>query len=173
MNPSIGLRPYLPQDASTLVAIFIASVEELAAEDYSVDQIAAWTAPADDAAQFGARLAGQLTLVATFNGEPVGFASCKGVDQIDMLYVQPLVARQGVASALCDALEKLALARGAKHLSVDASDCAEPFFLQRGSLISKVGGVLLIVIGLLQVTGLWSDVMINLRSLISDFVPVI
>lgn len=132
MNPSIGLRPYLPQDASTLVAIFIASVEELAAEDYSVDQIAAWTAPADDAAQFGARLASQLTLVATFNGEPVGFASCKGVDQIDMLYVQPLVARQGVASALCDALEKLALARGAKHLSVDASDCAEPFFLQRG-----------------------------------------
>lgn len=132
MNPSIGLRPYLPQDAAALVAIFIASVEELAADDYSVDQIAAWTAPADDPAQFGARLAGQLTLVASVDGEPVGFASCKGVDQIDMLYVHPLVARQGVATTLCDALEKLALARGAKHLDVDASDCAEPFFLQRG-----------------------------------------
>ena len=58
-------------------------------------------------------------------------------------------------------------------LFLDRSKKVRAFFLQRGSLISKVGGVLLILIGLLQVTGLWSDVMINLRSLISDFVPVI
>jgi cytochrome c-type biogenesis protein len=58
-------------------------------------------------------------------------------------------------------------------LFLDRSKKVRAFFLLRGSLISKVGGVLLIVIGLLQVTGLWSDVMINLRSLISDFVPVI
>jgi cytochrome c-type biogenesis protein len=45
--------------------------------------------------------------------------------------------------------------------------------VKRGSLISKVGGVLLIVIGFMQFTGVWSDFMINLRSLISNFVPVI
>ena len=33
---------------------------------------------------------------------------------------------------LVDALEKLAGARGAKHLTVDASDTAEPFFKKRG-----------------------------------------
>ncbi|MFM6941353.1 MAG: cytochrome c biogenesis CcdA family protein [Candidatus Planktophila sp.] len=58
-------------------------------------------------------------------------------------------------------------------LFLDRSKKVRAFFLHRGSLISKVGGVLLILIGLLQVTGLWGDVMINLRSLISDFVPVI
>jgi cytochrome c-type biogenesis protein len=58
-------------------------------------------------------------------------------------------------------------------LFLDRSKKIRSFFLQRGSLISKVGGVLLILIGLLQLTGLWSDLMINLRSLISDFVPVI
>lgn len=58
-------------------------------------------------------------------------------------------------------------------LFLDRSKTIRSFFLQRGSLISKVGGVLLILIGLLQLTGLWSDLMINLRSLISDFVPVI
>jgi cytochrome c-type biogenesis protein len=58
-------------------------------------------------------------------------------------------------------------------LFLDRSKKIRSFFLQRGSLISKLGGVLLILIGLLQLTGLWSDLMINLRSLISDFVPVI
>ena len=63
---------------------------------------------------------------------PVGFASLKGADHIDMLYVHPSAAGQGVASMLVDALEKLAGARGAKSLTVDASDTAEPFFTKRG-----------------------------------------
>jgi len=129
---AIGLRPYLPQDASLLAAIFVASVEEIAGEDYGADQVAAWTARADDAQAFGARLGGMLTLVATLDGAPVGFAALKGADQIDMLYVHPAASRQGAASALVDALEKLAQARGARHLLVDASDTAEPFFAQRG-----------------------------------------
>jgi putative acetyltransferase len=37
-----------------------------------------------------------------------------------------------VAAMLCDALEKLAGARGAKILTVDASDNAAEFFLKRG-----------------------------------------
>lgn len=56
---------------------------------------------------------------------------------------------------------------------LDRSKTLRSFFLKRGSLISKVGGVMLILIGLAQVTGLWADVMINLRSLISEFAPVI
>ena len=49
-----------------------------------------------------------------------------------MLYVHPSVVGQGVASMLCDALEKLAAARGAKSLTVDASDTAQDFFTKRG-----------------------------------------
>jgi hypothetical protein len=49
-----------------------------------------------------------------------------------MLYVHPSAAGQGVASMLCDALEKLAGARGAKSLTVDASDNAQEFFAKRG-----------------------------------------
>ena len=71
-------------------------------------------------------------MVATLQNSPVGFASLKGADHIDMLYVHPGVAGQGVASMLCDALEKLAGGRGAKSLTVDASDTAEGFFAKRG-----------------------------------------
>ena len=45
--------------------------------------------------------------------------------------------------------------------------------VKTGNKVSKVGGVLLIVIGLLQLTGLWTDLMIEMRSLITDFAPVI
>src|SRR5258707_887160 len=89
-------------------------------------------AAAEDEAQFGKRLAGQLTLIATLQNSPVGFASLKGPDHIDLLYVHPSVAGQGIASMLVDALEKLAGARGVKSLTVDASDNAEPFFKKRG-----------------------------------------
>jgi putative acetyltransferase len=130
--PKPALRPFLPADTPILAAIFAAAIDELAAEDYSEAQREAWASAADDEEQFGTRLAGELTLIATLQNSPVGFASLKGADHIDMLYVHPSAAGQGVASMLCDALEKLAGGRGAKSLTVDASDNAEGFFLKRG-----------------------------------------
>jgi cytochrome c-type biogenesis protein len=58
-------------------------------------------------------------------------------------------------------------------LFLERSKRVRNFFLKRGLLISKIGGLALIVIGFMQLIGLWSDLMINLRSLISSFVPVI
>src|SRR6202035_933792 len=130
--PNPALRPFLAEDTPVLAAIFAASIEELTGDDYSEAQQQAWASAADDEEQFGKRLASELTLVATLQNSPVGFASLKGADHIDMLYVHPGAAGQGVASMLCEALEKLAGGRGAKTLTVDASDNAEGFFLKRG-----------------------------------------
>ena len=69
--------------------------------------------------------------MALVEGEPVGFVSLRDNLLIEHLYVSPNIIREGVATALCDALEKLAAARGAKKITVDASDTAEPFFRQR------------------------------------------
>jgi putative acetyltransferase len=129
---SLALRPMLPADIPLLAEIFRASVEELAIEDYSDSQIEAWIAAVDDEAAFGRRLSDQLTLLATMDGAPVGFASLKGADVIDMLYMHPAVAGQGGATMLVDALEKLAVARGANKLTVEASDTAHDFFRKRG-----------------------------------------
>jgi len=130
--PKPALRPFLAADTPVLAAIFVASVEELTGDDYSEAQQQAWASAADDEEQFGKRLASELTLIATLQNSPVGFASLKGTGHVDMLYVHPGVVGQGVASMLCDALEKLAGSRGAKSLSVDASDNAQDFFLKRG-----------------------------------------
>jgi putative acetyltransferase len=124
-----------------LAAIFTASIEELTGDDYSVAQQEAWAAAADDEEAFGKRLAGELTLIATLQNSPVGFAALKGADHIDMLYVHPSVAGQGVASMLCEALEKLAGSRGAKSLNVDASDNAQGFFAKRGYVAKQRNSV--------------------------------
>ncbi len=130
--PKPALRPFLAEDTPVLAAIFTASIEELTGDDYNEAQRGAWASVAEDEEQFGKRLASKLTLIATLQNSPVGFASLKGKDHIDMLYVHPGAAGQGVASVLCDALEKLAGSRGAKALTVDASDNAERFFAKRG-----------------------------------------
>jgi cytochrome c-type biogenesis protein len=44
---------------------------------------------------------------------------------------------------------------------------------KHGDLMTKVGGGFLILIGILQVTGLWLTVMNSLRDLISGFIPVV
>jgi len=113
--PKVGLRPYLPADTSVLASIFVASVEQLTGDDYSEAQREAWASMAEDEDEFGKRLAGQLTLVATLQSSPVGFASLKGADHLDLLYVHPSAVRQGVATSLCDALEKVAHRRSQRH----------------------------------------------------------
>jgi putative acetyltransferase len=127
-----ALRPFLPADTPVLAAIFAAAIQELTGDDYDETQQEAWASVADDEAEFGKKLAGELTLIASLKNAPVGFASLKGKDHIDMLYVHPNAAGQGVASALLDALERLAGARGAEKLTVDASDNAQEFFRKRG-----------------------------------------
>jgi putative acetyltransferase len=132
-----GLRPYLPADAALLAEIFRASVEGLTGDDYTEAQQAAWASAADDEGAFAQKLAGELTLVATIDGAPVGFAALKGADTIDMLYIHPAVAGQGIGAQLCEALEKLAAARGAKKLAADASDTALGFFNHRGFVAQR------------------------------------
>jgi len=131
-HPRLAMRPFLPEDTPLLAEIFRASIAELTADDYSESQQEAWAAVAADEAAFGKKLTGQLTLIATMGGSVVGFASLSGADTIDMLYVHPAAAGQGVGAMLADALEKLAGSRGVAKLAVDASDSAVGFFQKRG-----------------------------------------
>ena len=124
-----------------LAQIFVAAIQELTGDDYSEAQQEAWASAAEDEEAFGKKLAGELTLIATIQNSPIGFASLKGNESIDMLYVHPSVAGQGVGAMLVDALEKLAGARGAKALSVDASDTALDFFKKRGYVASQRNSV--------------------------------
>ncbi len=130
---TITFRPaLLPQDLPLLITIFVASVTELGADDYGDEELAAWVSAADDEAAFGERLKPSLTLLAFSDGEPAGFVALKDNAVVDLLYVAPDHAGEGVGTAMLQAIETLALRRGAKTLSADASDLALRLFEKQG-----------------------------------------
>jgi len=131
-HPKLALRPFLPADAPLLAEIFRASIAELTEDDYNPAQQEAWASAAADEEAFAEQLGARLTLIATLDGSPVGFAALEGAHTIAMLYVHPAMAGQGVARMLYEALEKLAASRGAAYLTVEASDTAREFFAHRG-----------------------------------------
>lgn len=55
----------------------------------------------------------------------------------------------------------------------DRSNSMRKILAKNGERISVVGGLLLIAIGTLQVTGTWNLLMISLRSFISGFQPIL
>lgn len=61
----------------------------------------------------------------------------------------------------------------ATGLFLDKSEKLRKFLTRNGRVISLIGGALLILIGILQVSGVWNSLMIDLRSAISEFAPVI
>ena len=58
-------------------------------------------------------------------------------------------------------------------LFFDQSQRLRRFISRHGNFMTRVGGLFLIAIGLLQVTGLWDHAMNSMRDLISNFIPVI
>ena len=58
-------------------------------------------------------------------------------------------------------------------LFFDQSAKLRRFISKRGNLLTIFGGAFLIVIGFLQATGMWGNLINSLRSTISNFVPVI
>jgi cytochrome c-type biogenesis protein len=58
-------------------------------------------------------------------------------------------------------------------LYLDKSQSMRKFLAINGDRISKVGGIFLIIIGLLQITGTWDHLMNSLRGLISGFEPIL
>jgi cytochrome c-type biogenesis protein len=104
----------------------------------------------------------------------VGWTPCIGpaLASVQALAFQESSAVRGSILSLgyCIGLGTPFIATG---LFLDKSEKIRKVALKSGGVISKVGGVFLIIIGILQLTGLWTDLMIEMRSWISDFVPVI
>ena len=104
----------------------------------------------------------------------VGWTPCIGpaLATVQTLAFQESSAVRGAILSLGYCLG-LGLPFIATGIYFDKSEPLRKFLVKRGKFISQAGGVFLILIGVLQVTGAWGDLMISLRSLISEFTPVI
>ena len=104
----------------------------------------------------------------------VGWTPCIGpaLASVEALAFQESSAMRGAVLSLGYCLG-LGLPFIATGLYLDKSQSLRRLMVKNGGKISQVGGALLIVIGVLQLTGLWTNLMIEIRNLISNFAPVI
>lgn len=123
------IRSYRASDFPALCQIFLRAVRETASQHYSPSQIAAWAQV--DEARWQQKIVESQVLVATVNERPVGFITAIG-DYIDLLFVAPEFSRQGVASALLNALF-VQIPTGT--LTVEASITARPCFERHGFVV--------------------------------------
>jgi cytochrome c-type biogenesis protein len=104
----------------------------------------------------------------------VGWTPCIGpvLGAVQTLAFQESNALRGAILSLgyCIGLGAPFIASG---LFLDRSANLRKFLVRRGDLVTKVGGAFLLLIGLAQVFGLWGIFNNEMRSWISDFIPVI
>jgi len=128
----LRVRPATPADAPALSALYDASVRGLGARDYSEAQIAAWASLTPSAESLAARMDdGRMRLVAELE-TVAGFIDVETDGHIDLLYVAPEAAGQGVARLLLETAEALAAAQGVTRLHAEASETARPVFERLG-----------------------------------------
>ena len=123
------LRPYESGDCPALARLFYDTVHTVNGRDYTPEQLAAWADGQVDLSAWDTSFLAHHTLVAEEDGVILGFADMDGSGYLDRLYVHKDRQSQGVASALCDALED---ACPAAVFTTHASLTARPFFEGRG-----------------------------------------
>lgn len=123
------LRPYHPDDCPALAALFYDTVHTVNCRDYTVDQCDAWADGMVDLAAWNRSFLEHTTYVAEQDGQIVGFGDISRDGYLDRLYVHARFQRQGIATALCDALEGAVKGR---PIETHASITARPFFVSRG-----------------------------------------
>ena len=128
MTPVV-LRPYRPEDCGELARLFYETVHTVNAADYTPEQLDAWATGKKPLETWDRSFRANTTLVAEAGGQIVGFADMDAGGYLDHLFVHRDFQRQGIATALCDALEAgCSCLRYTTHASITA----RPFFQIRG-----------------------------------------
>lgn len=123
------VRRYESADCAVLAKLFYDTVHAVSVHDYTEEQLNAWASGTVDLSQWDSSLSRHFSLVAEENGVIIGFGDIDESGYLDRLYVHKDYQRRGIASTLCDRLER---AYPVDKISAHASITAKPFFLSRG-----------------------------------------
>lgn len=140
----IQIRNYKSEDCAAMAELFYHTVHTVNARDYTPQQLDAWASGEVDLAAWDQSFQEHMTVVAEADGKIVGFGDMDDSGYLDRLYVHQDWQGKGVASAICDILEKtaekdwedkrsgLAADVGSFRFTTHASITAKPFFIRRG-----------------------------------------
>ena len=127
------IRRYQETDLSTLTDLFYHTVHGINAKDYTKEQLDAWATGQVDKEGWNRSLLEHYSIVALENGIIVGFGDIDRAGYLDRLYVHKDYQRRGIATAICDEIEK----RAKTFVLTHASITAKSFFEKRGYCVLK------------------------------------
>lgn len=125
------IRKYTASDLEAVSTLFYNSVHAISKTICSQEELDAWAPKTFDVARWKT-LENNYSLIAEINGVVVGIADLTDGGEVDRVYVHKDYQRQGVGSALLQALELEAKRRGLKVVTASCSKVANPFFLAHG-----------------------------------------
>lgn len=126
------VRDYEPNDLKAVVALFERSVHQIACRDYTPAQLAVWAPERPDFDAWTKRLSTGGIFVSEREDRLAGFARIDESGELDLLYVDPLLERQGVATELFDSVAAWSRRNGIVQLTANVSITARPFFERIG-----------------------------------------
>lgn len=128
------IRPYQKEDLSQILKLFYETVHQINAKDYTKEQLDVWADGKANKEVWNEHLTQNNTIVYVRCGEIIGFADMEKNGYLDHLFVHKDYQHVGIATKLCDQLEKQS---DAEIFSTHASITAKPFFLNRGYQVVK------------------------------------
>lgn len=138
------LRKYRSSDCEQLAHLFYETVHTINAKDYTEEQVNVWATGQVDLEKWNVSFSENHTVIVVENDVIVGFGDMDKTGYLDRLYVHKDYQGRGIATAICDELEKTFHPSYTTHASITA----KPFFEQRGYTVVKEqqverGGILL------------------------------
>ena len=128
----ITIRPARAADAAPIIDIHRRSIQVLCRAEYSEKQLLAWIGKRTPE-QLAQRIAWRTFLIAEMAGRPVGYAAYHtGSGELLSVFVDPDYARQGIATALVQEIFADASRQGLRHMWLDSSLTAIPFYEKMG-----------------------------------------
>ena len=100
------IREYLPSDCKHLAELFYQTVHSINAKDYTDQQLNVWATGNVNINEWNQSLSEHFTLVAVNDRIIVGFGDIDSTGYLDRLYVHKDYQSQGIATAICDKLER-------------------------------------------------------------------
>ncbi len=128
------IRKYQNADFEEIAELFYNTVHSVNLKDYSQEQVDVWATGKLDPIRWNKSLLENYSIVAIEGKQIVGFGDIDKTNYLDRLYVHKDFQGRGVATAICDELEKQA---NGNTISVHASITAKPFFEKRGYKVLK------------------------------------
>ena len=128
----LRIRRFSSGDETVLMRVFASAVHQVAARDYSPEQVDAWAPPDMDADLWAARMRHIQPFVAVWGGEIVGYADVQPNGYSNHFFVSGAHTRRGIGSRLMSRIHDEARSLGLCTLTADVSLTAEPFFADHG-----------------------------------------